>query len=137
MTHFRINHHRVAYRFQTKSIDMVSRTLSCHILDLYRCHFMGGRSRRKTTSITPHDGQESYHLNGQLMSSLLIFICRLSHGTMKYTLKAHVCYFILMVGLLHLMGNIFNNWPKILKLIVRVRIYHTSRTRKEVCPRTW
>jgi hypothetical protein len=25
----------------------------------------------------------------------------MSHGTMKYTLKAHVCYFALMVGLLH------------------------------------
>jgi hypothetical protein len=38
------------------------------------------------------------------MSSLLIFICPMSHGTMKYTkytLKAHVCYFVLMVGLLH------------------------------------
>ena len=29
-----------------------------------------------------------YHLNGQLMSSLLIFKCSMSHGTMKYTLKA-------------------------------------------------
>jgi hypothetical protein len=35
------------------------------------------------------------------MSSLLIFKCPMSHGTMKYTLKAHVCYFALMVGLLH------------------------------------
>jgi hypothetical protein len=37
------------------------------------------------------------------MSSLLIFKCILSHGTMKYTctLKAHVCYLVLMVGLLH------------------------------------
>jgi hypothetical protein len=42
-----------------------------------------------------------YHLNGQLMSSLLIFKCPMSHGTMQYTLKAHVCYFVLMVGLLH------------------------------------
>jgi hypothetical protein len=42
-----------------------------------------------------------YHLNDQLMSSLLIFKCPMSHGTMKYTLKAHVCYFVLMVGLLH------------------------------------
>jgi hypothetical protein len=25
----------------------------------------------------------------------------MSHGTMKYTLKAHICYFGLMVGLLH------------------------------------
>jgi len=25
----------------------------------------------------------------------------MSHGTMKYTLKAHVYYFVLMVGLLH------------------------------------
>jgi len=69
----------------------------------------------------------------------------MSHGTMKYTLKAHVCYFVLMVGLLHylcslhadlyiseniikvhrdLMGNFFNNEPTFLKLIVRVRIYH-------------
>ena len=42
----------------------------------------------------------AYHLNGQLMSSLLIFKCPLSHVTMKYTLKAHVCYFALMVGFL-------------------------------------
>jgi hypothetical protein len=32
-----------------------------------------------------------YHLNGQLVSSLLIFKWSMSHGTMKYTLKAHVC----------------------------------------------
>ena len=25
----------------------------------------------------------------------------MSHDTMKYTLKAHICYFGLMVGLLH------------------------------------
>ena len=25
----------------------------------------------------------------------------MSHGTIKYTLKAHVCYFFSMVGLLH------------------------------------
>jgi len=25
----------------------------------------------------------------------------MSHGIMKYTSKAHVCYFVLMVGLLH------------------------------------
>jgi hypothetical protein len=75
----------------------------------------------------------------------------MSHGTMKYTLKAHVCYFVLMVRLLHYLyslhpdfytseniinignffnngiiniGNFFNNGPKILKLIVRVHIYH-------------
>ena len=41
------------------------------------------------------------HLNDQLMSSLLIFKYSMSHGVMKYTLKAHVCYFVLMVGLLH------------------------------------
>jgi hypothetical protein len=41
--------------------------------------------------------------NGQLMSSLLIFKCPMSHGTMKYTMKAHVCYFALMIGLLHSM----------------------------------
>ena len=35
------------------------------------------------------------------MSSFLIFKCPMSHGTVKYTLKAHVCYFALMVGLLH------------------------------------
>ena len=35
------------------------------------------------------------------MSSILKFKCTVSHGTMKYTLKAHVCYFVLMVGLLH------------------------------------
>jgi len=34
------------------------------------------------------------------MNKLLIFKCPLSHGTMKYTLKAHVCYFVLMVWLL-------------------------------------
>ena len=37
--------------------------------------------------------------NGQLMSSLLIFKCPMSHGIMKYTLKAHVCYFVLKVEL--------------------------------------
>ena len=42
-----------------------------------------------------------YHLNGQLMISILIYKCPMSHGTMKYTLKAHVCYFVLIVGLLH------------------------------------
>ena len=66
----------------------------------------------------------------------------MSHGTMKYTLKAHVSYFVLMVGFLYylyslhpdfytleniinidLMGNFFNNGSKILKLIVRVHIY--------------
>jgi hypothetical protein len=31
----------------------------------------------------------------------LIFKCPISHGKMKYTLKAHVCYFALMVCLLH------------------------------------
>ena len=25
----------------------------------------------------------------------------MSHDTMNYTLKAHVCYFVLMIGLLH------------------------------------
>jgi hypothetical protein len=51
---------------------------------------------RQRTSITIE-----YHLNGQLVSSLLIFQCPMSHGTMKYTLKAHICYFVLMDGLLH------------------------------------
>jgi hypothetical protein len=53
----------------------------------------------------------------------------MSHGTMKYTLKAHVCYFVLMVRLLHYLyslhpdfytseniiniGNFFNNGPTI------------------------
>ena len=78
----------------------------------------------------------------QLMSSLLIFKCPMSHGTMKYTLKAHVYYFVFMAWLLHhlyslhpdfytleniinrdLMGNFFNIGSKMLKLIVRVRIY--------------
>jgi len=35
------------------------------------------------------------------MSNLLIFKCPLSHGTMKYTLEAHICYFVWMAGLLH------------------------------------
>jgi hypothetical protein len=55
--------------------------------------------------------------------------CTMSHGTMKYTLKEHVCYFVLMVRLLHYLyslhpdfytseniiniGNFFNNGPKI------------------------
>ena len=47
-----------------------------------------------------------YHLNGQVMSSLLIFKCSMSHGTMKYTLKAHVCYIVLMVGLLHYLHSL-------------------------------
>ena len=42
-----------------------------------------------------------YHLNGQLMNSFLIFKCPMPNGTRKYTLKAHVCYFVLMVGLLN------------------------------------
>jgi hypothetical protein len=42
-----------------------------------------------------------HHLNGQLMNSLLIFKCPMSHGTMKYTLKAHVCYYFFMAWLLH------------------------------------
>jgi hypothetical protein len=77
------------------------------------------------------------------MSSLLIFKCNMSHGTIKYTLKAHFYYFVFMAWLLHylyslhpdfytleniinivLMGNFFNNGPKFLKLIVRVHIYH-------------
>ena len=47
-----------------------------------------------------------YHLNGQLMSGLLIFKCPMSHGTMKYTLKAHVCCFVLIAGLLHYMYSL-------------------------------
>ena len=62
----------------------------------------------------------------------------MSHGTMKYSLKAHVYYIVFIAWLLHslyslhpyfytlerdLMGNYFDNGP-ILKLIVRVRIYH-------------
>jgi hypothetical protein len=35
------------------------------------------------------------------MSSLLIFKCPMSHGTMKYTLKAHVYYFVFVAWLLH------------------------------------
>ena len=31
------------------------------------------------------------------MSSLLIFKCPMSHGTMKYKLKAHAFYFVLIV----------------------------------------
>jgi hypothetical protein len=38
---------------------------------------------------------------GQLMSSLLTFKCNMSHGTMKYTLKAHFYYFVFMAWLLH------------------------------------
>jgi hypothetical protein len=34
--------------------------------------------------------------NIPLMSSLLIFKCIMSHGTMKYTLKAHFYYFVFM-----------------------------------------
>jgi hypothetical protein len=44
---------------------------------------------------------KGHQLNGQLMDSLLIFKCIMPHGTMKYTLKAHVCYFVLVVGLSH------------------------------------
>ena len=29
------------------------------------------------------------------------------HGTMKYTLKAHVCYIVLMVGLLHYLYSLY------------------------------
>jgi hypothetical protein len=49
-------------------------------------------------------------LNGQLMSSHLIFKCSMSHGTMKYTLKAHVCYFLLMVELLHYLYSLHANF---------------------------
>jgi hypothetical protein len=35
------------------------------------------------------------------MSSLLIFKGNMSHGTMKYTLKAHFYYFVFMAWLLH------------------------------------
>jgi len=62
----------------------------------------------------------------------------MSHGTMKYTLKAHVCYFALMVGLLHYLYSLhadfliseniinINNGPTFFKLFVRVRIYYIS-----------
>ena len=79
------------------------------------------------------------------MSNFILFKCPMSHGTMKYTLRAHVCSFVLMVWLLQYLsslhadiytnilkietlGNFCNNGPNILKLIVRVRIYHTCRT---------
>ena len=67
----------------------------------------------------------------------------MSHSTMKYTLKAHVYYFVFISWLLHylyslhpyfytleniinrdIVGNFLNNGPNILKLIVRVCIYH-------------
>jgi hypothetical protein len=64
-------------------------------------------------------------LYGQLMSSLLIFKCNMSmsHGTMKYTLKAHVYYFVFMACLLHYLYSLHHG-PNILKIIVRVHIYH-------------
>ena len=34
----------------------------------------------------------------------------MSHGTMKYTLKAHVCYFVLMVRLLHYLYSLHANF---------------------------
>jgi hypothetical protein len=40
------------------------------------------------------------------MSGPLIFKCPMSHGTMKYTLKAHVCCFVLVAGLLHYMYSL-------------------------------
>jgi hypothetical protein len=47
-----------------------------------------------------------YELYSTLMASvrkhcLVPFKFPMSHGTMKYTLKAHVYYFVLIVGLLH------------------------------------
>jgi hypothetical protein len=62
------------------------------------------------------------------MSNLLIFKCPKSHGTMKYTLKAHACLLFCFDGwaltlfvltpcrFLHfrrdlLMGNFFDNGP--------------------------
>jgi hypothetical protein len=30
----------------------------------------------------------------------------MSHGTMKYTLTAHLCYIVLMVGLLHYLHSL-------------------------------
>ena len=50
--------------------------------------------------------------------SLLIFKCSMSHGTMKYTLKAHVCYFVLMGS--YTICTHSKNGPTILKLIVRI-----------------
>jgi len=41
-----------------------------------------------------------HHLNGQLMSSLLIFMCTMSHGTIRYTWKVHACFFVLTLFVL-------------------------------------
>jgi hypothetical protein len=41
-----------------------------------------------------------YHL-WSVMNSLLIFKYNISHGTMKYTLQAHVYYYVFMAWLLH------------------------------------
>jgi hypothetical protein len=69
------------------------------------------------------------------MTSLLIFRCPMSHGTMKYTLKVHVCYFVLMVGLLHSLYSmpIFTSlrapppYNKFEKLgIISCNVHHTA-----------
>ena len=36
----------------------------------------------------------------------------MSHGTMKYTLKAHVCYFVLLVGLLLYLYSFHEDFKK-------------------------
>ena len=61
------------------------------------------------------------------MNSLLIFKCPMSHGTMKYTLCLLFCFDDLSLTLFVLTPSRFlnNDGSKILKLIVRVRIYHT------------
>jgi hypothetical protein len=42
---------------------------------------------------------QAYHQYG--VGSFLIFKCNMSHGTVKYTLKAHAYYFVFMASLLH------------------------------------
>ena len=48
---------------------------------------------------------------GQLMSSLLIFKYNMSHGTMKYTLQAHVYYYVFMAWLLHYLYSLHGCVP--------------------------
>ena len=50
----------------------------------------------------------------------------MSHGTVCYLYSLHPDFYTLenIINFRDLMGNFFNNGPKILKLIVRVRIYH-------------
>ena len=55
---------------------------------------------------------------GQLMSSLLIFKYNMSHGTMKYTLQAHVYYYVFMAWLLHYLYSLHPDFYTLENIII-------------------